>query len=86
MARQDLTLIYARTKSDAEIAIAQIRQKYNLPAYLMTGIIEGILSRLKDEAIIELSASADRYAEAVKQEAEEEKGETDVTFTNKSDS
>lgn len=85
MAKQDLTLIYSRTKSEAEIAIAQVRRKYNLPAYLMIGILDGISSKLKDEAIIELSQSADRYAEALQADFEE-MGEADVTTTNESDS
>lgn len=85
MAKQDLTLIYSRTKSETEIAIAQVRRNYNLPAYLMIGILDGVISKLKDEAIIELSRSSDRYAEALQAEAEE-MGETDVTSTDKSDS
>lgn len=84
MAKQDLTLIYSRTKSEAEIAIAQVRRKYNLPAYLMIGILDGVTSKLKDEAIIELSQSSDRYAEALQAEVEE-MGEADVTITDKSD-
>ena len=72
MQKQDLTLIFSRTKSEADIAIAQIRSRYNLPAYLMVGIVEGILSRLKDECLIELTASAERYAESLKQDDEKE--------------
>lgn len=85
MANQDLGLIYASTKRDAEIAISRVRMTYNLPAYLMVGIVEGILSRLKDECLIELTTSSERYAESLKQEAEE-KGEENAAFANNSDS
>lgn len=86
MAKQDLTMIYSQTKRYTEIAVAQARAKYNLPAYLMIGILEGVLSKFKDEALMELSTSSDRYAEALQQEAEKEKGEDNATFTDKSDS
>lgn len=65
MANQDLTMIYTQTKSEAELAVAQIRGKYNLPAYLMAGIVEGILSKLKDETIVELSVSTGKYIESL---------------------
>jgi len=86
MAKQDLSLIYIRTKRETEVAVAQVQRQSNLPSYLMIGIIEGILSKLKDDAIMDLSASADRYTEEVKEEAEKEKGENNATFTDKSDS
>jgi hypothetical protein len=86
MAKQDLLLIYSRTKRETEIAVAQVQRQFNLPAYLMIGILEGVLSKFKDEALMELSASSDRYAEALQQEAEKEKGENNATFTNESDS
>ena len=72
MARQDLSIIYTKAKRDFEIAFVQLRQKHSLPAYLMAGIVEGLLAEINKECVLELSATTDAYMDAVENEKKEE--------------
>lgn len=73
MAKEDLTIIFARTKRNIEGAVEVARKQGNLPAYLLVGIIDGISADLRKEAMLELSTSFDIYS--MQKESENEKKE-----------
>ena len=70
MAQKDLSMLYAKSKTDTEIALAQIRRAHNLPAFLMASIIDGVSAKLQAECVMELSERSLAYAEEIAKENE----------------
>ena len=79
--QKDLSLIIASAKREAVMAIVQLRKKYNLPAYLMAGIIDGISAEIYREVSLEITGTSERYIDALMQ-----KEGSDVTTDTKTDS
>lgn len=79
--QKDLSLIIASAKREAVMAIVQLRKKYNLPAYLMAGIIDGISAEIYREVSLEITGTSERYIDALMQ-----KEGSDVTTEAKTDS
>ena len=79
--QKDLSLIIASARREAVMAIVQLRKKYNLPAYLMAGIIDGISAEIYREVSLEITGTSERYIDALMQEEG-----SDVTTEAKTDS
>lgn len=79
--QKDLSLIIASAKREAVMAIVQLRKKYNLPAYLMAGIIDGISAEIYREVSLEITGTSERYIDALMQ-----KEGSDVTTEARTDS
>ena len=79
--QKDLSLIIASAKREAVMAIVQLRKKYNLPAYLMAGIIDGIGAEIYREVSLEITGTSERYIDALMQ-----KEGSDVTTDTETDS
>ena len=79
--QKDLSLIIASAKREAVMAIVQLRKKYNLPAYLMAGIIDGISAEIYREVSLEITGTSERYIDALMQ-----KEGSDVTTDTEADS
>lgn len=79
--QKDLSLIIASAKREAVMAIVQLRKKYNLPAYLMAGIIDGISAEIYREVSLEITGTSERYIDALMQ-----KEGSDVTTDTETDS
>lgn len=80
--QKDLSLIIASAKRDAVMALVQVRKKYNLPAYLMAGIIDGVSAELYREVSLEITGTAEQYVEALTNDKED----LDVTTQARTDS
>lgn len=79
--QKDLSLIMASAKREAVMALVQVRKKYNLPAYLMAGIIDGVSAEIYREVALEISGTSERYIDALTQ-----KEGSDVTTDAETDS
>lgn len=79
--QKDLSLIIASAKREAVMAIVQLRKKYNLPAYLMAGIIDGISAEIYREVSLEITGTSERYIDALMQ-----KEGSDATTDTETDS
>lgn len=79
--QKDLSLIIASAKREAVMAIVQLRKKYNLPAYLMAGIIDGISAEIYREVSLEITGTSERYIDVLMQ-----KEGSDVTTDTETDS
>lgn len=68
---EPLCLIYAKAKADITAAIQRVTTAYPLPAFMVEGILSGLLGEVRAETISELAAETEQYNGDVKKSYDE---------------
>ena len=71
-----LMQVIEETRRRTKNAVGQIMKETAMPAYLMEGIIEGVLSDIREQKNAEMKMEQDAMMEQMKKEAAEEKKQT----------
>ena len=66
-----LMQVIEETRRRTKNAVGQIMKETAMPAYLMEGIVEGVLSDIREQKNVEMKLEQDAMMEQMKKEAEE---------------
>lgn len=66
-----LMQVIEETRRRTKNAVGQIMKETAMPAYLMEGIVEGVLSDIREQKNAEMKLEQDAMMEQMKKEAEE---------------
>ena len=68
-----LMQVIEETRRRTKNAVGQIMKETAMPAYLMEGIVEGVLSDIREQKNAEMKLEQDAMMEQMRKEAEEKK-------------
>lgn len=68
-----LMQVIEETRRRTKSAVSQIMKETAMPAYLMEGIIEGVLSDIREQKNAEMKLEQDAMLEQMRKETEEKK-------------